>query len=55
LKMVIYNAGIAHGTDDDWEFMWERYVNERDDSEKRKLIRALGTTKETYLLLRLIS
>lgn len=52
LKSVIYNSGILFGSDEDWEFLWQRFLKEQDDTEKRKLIQALGRTKEVSLLSR---
>ena len=52
LKTVIYLAGIKYGSEEDWEMMWDAYLKETDASEKRKLISALSTTKDSNLLSR---
>ena len=46
-------TGIKYSRDvEDWEFMWDRYCKETDDSEKEKLLNALAQTQDSSLLVR---
>ena len=45
-------AGIRYGEESDWELMWEQYLRETDATEKGKLLRALGQTRDSNLLAR---
>lgn len=50
LKSLVYGVGIAEGGEEDWEFIWRRYLQSNDAYEKRLYLRALGQTKEPWLL-----
>ena len=45
-------AGIRYGEESDWELMWDQYLKETDATEKGKLLRALGQTRDSNLLAR---
>jgi aminopeptidase N len=50
LRDVVYHTGIRYGDDSNWDFLWEKFLNESVESEKSKLIDALGSTKNSSLL-----
>ena len=41
-----------YGTEEDWDHVWNAYLNESDASEKMKLLTALGHSKESHILSR---
>lgn len=56
LRSLVYMTGIKYSRDvEDWEFMWDRYCKETDDSEKEKLLNALAQTQDSSLLVRLLN
>jgi hypothetical protein len=51
----VYDAGVRLGARKEWEFMWKRYQNETVAEEKRKLLSSLSSTREAWLLQRLVN
>lgn len=50
LKSLVYGVGIAEGGEDDWNFVWQKYLQSNDPYEKRLYMRALGRTNQLWLL-----
>ena len=50
IKTVVYSAGIALGTEDDWNFMWNKFLTETDPYEKRLYISALAKSTQPWIL-----
>lgn len=50
MKSLVYGVGIAEGGEDDWDFVWQKYHQSNDAYEKRLYLRALGRTKQLWLL-----
>lgn len=50
LKAVVYCTAIRVGGQVEWDFAWERYLETNVGSEKDLLLRALGCTRESWLL-----
>jgi len=42
LRDVVYTTAIRLGGEDEWNFLWNRFLGEKIDSERLKLINALG-------------
>lgn len=54
LRSVVYCTGVGQGTEDDWNTVWERYQNETSPSERNTLLKALGCSREPWILSRLM-
>lgn len=52
LKSIIYCQGIKNGGVHEWDFLWKRYQLTNVESEKAKLLLALGCSSESRLLKR---
>lgn len=52
LRSEIYCQAVAEGGLKEWEFVWKKFRNCNDASEKERLRRALSCTRETWLLSR---
>jgi aminopeptidase N len=51
LREVVYSTAIRQGGEEEWEFLWQRFLEETVDSERLKLIYTLGVSKnETSIL-----
>ena len=50
IKAVVYSAGIALGTEDDWNFMWNKFLVEPDPYEQILYISALAHSKQPWIL-----
>ena len=46
----MYSAGIALGTEDDWNFLWNKFLVETDASEKELYSNALAQTTQLLIL-----
>eukprot|EP00731_Ephydatia_muelleri_P032135 Em0023g642a len=55
IKTVVYSAGIALGTEDDWNFMWNKFLTETDPYEKRLYISALAKSTQPWILNRYLA
>lgn len=53
-RNVVYCTAIKYGTDDAWEFTWNRYINANVSSEKELLLEALSCSRETWILTRFL-
>ena len=54
LRTVIYPAAIAKGGEEEWNFLWDRYLTIGDPYEKYLCLYALGDTEEMWLLSRYV-
>ena len=52
LKDVVYQVGVAYGSEEDWNYMWEWYNTTDDPYEKRLCLRALAASREPWILSR---
>ena len=50
LKTLVYGLGIAHGDEDDWNFVWNNYLQSQDPYEKRLFLIALGQSAQPWIL-----
>jgi len=55
LKYETYCNAIADGSDEEWDFAWQRYKGSHVASEKSTILSALGCTKEVWLLNRYLN
>lgn len=51
-RFVTYCTAIEHGNRTDWDFLWKVYESEQNASEKDRLMKALGCSKELWILAR---
>ena len=54
LKDVVYQVGVAYGSQADWEFVWQQYQSSTDPYEKRLYLRALAQSTEPWILNRYV-
>ena len=52
LRVVVYPAAIAYGGEEEWEFLWQRYVNTSDPYEKILCLFGLSHSNEPWILSR---
>ncbi len=52
LKSIVYGVGIAYGTVEDWDYLWNWYNQTDDPYEKRLCLRALAESREPWILSR---
>ena len=50
LKSVVYIGGVKYGGDDEWKFVWQRFLAMQTPSEKSKLLMALSATTDALRL-----
>ena len=50
LRDIVYHTAIKFGGLEEWEFMWEKYQNSIDATEKSRILYSLTGTKEPWLL-----
>lgn len=50
IRDIVYSAGIEYGSDKEWNYCWQKYLNTMIASEKRLLLCILGSTRNHYLL-----
>lgn len=53
-RAVVYCTAIKYGTDDAWDFAWDRYMNANVSSEKELLLDALACSREPWILARFL-
>ncbi|XP_069957725.1 aminopeptidase N-like [Cherax quadricarinatus] len=52
LKSAVYCQALATGGAEEWDFAWNQYLKSNVASEKHRLLRAMGCTKQLWLLSR---
>ncbi|KAJ8923593.1 hypothetical protein NQ315_010172 [Exocentrus adspersus] len=52
LKEVVYSAGIKYGGITEWQHCWNIYNNTTSPTERKLLLKALGTASDPWLLQR---
>lgn len=50
LKGLVYHGGIKYGSEDDWNFVWEKFQITTLASEKSKLMSALAASSDALIL-----
>lgn len=51
LRSVVYCYALRHSDNsEDWEFLWQKYLDTKLSTEENTIISALGCTKNTTLL-----
>ncbi|XP_076648371.1 putative aminopeptidase-2 isoform X2 [Halictus rubicundus] len=48
-RAVAYCTAIRHGTKDDWEFLWNKYINSNSANEQADIMQGLGCTEDPAL------
>lgn len=54
-REVVYTSGIRFGGSKEWEFCWKKYKNSKIPSEQRLLLESLSSTKDPWLINRLLN
>ncbi|XP_063230245.1 aminopeptidase N-like isoform X2 [Bacillus rossius redtenbacheri] len=54
LRSIVYCTAVKYGSEMEWNFVWERYLNANVPSEKNTLLSTLGCTRETWILRRFL-
>ncbi|KAH8382722.1 hypothetical protein KR009_004926 [Drosophila setifemur] len=52
IRFAVYCTAVRHGSEEDWEFLWARYLNSNTATEKGTILSSLGCTREIWLLQR---
>lgn len=52
LRYTTYCTAIENGNKNDWDFLWRSYEREQNASERDRMLRALGCSKEIWILSR---
>ncbi|KAL0271368.1 UNVERIFIED_CONTAM: hypothetical protein PYX00_008477 [Menopon gallinae] len=50
IRGVVYCSAIANGGAKDWQFLWNRYLNNIEVSDKKAIINGLGCSRNTRTL-----
>lgn len=50
IRGVVYTSAIRHGDATHWNFLWSRFVEEKFDSERDKILSALGAPSNPDLV-----
>jgi len=54
-REVVYTTGVRFGGSREWDFCWKKYTTSKVPSEQRLLLDALGSTRNPWLLGRLLN
>ena len=54
-REVVYSTGVRFGSSKDWDFVWKKYKTSKIPSEQRLLLDALSSTRNPWLLSRLLN
>ena len=54
-REVVYTTGVRFGGSKEWDFCWKRYRSSKVPSEQRLLLDALSSTRDPWLLQRLLN
>uniref|UniRef100_A0A0N5C5B6 Peptidase_M1 domain-containing protein n=1 Tax=Strongyloides papillosus TaxID=174720 RepID=A0A0N5C5B6_STREA len=49
IRRLVYCNGVKYGTDEDWEFIFDRLNNEVSQIEQKRLLVALGCTRSSVI------
>ncbi|XP_076317960.1 uncharacterized protein LOC143229476 isoform X3 [Tachypleus tridentatus] len=53
LRSIVYRYGISHSNSEElWNYMWKRYLDEQSSHEKMRFLNALSCTKNENILLK---
>ena len=52
LRSVVYPAAIAHGSEEEWDFLWQVYLNTTSPDEQSNCLSALAKATEPWILAR---
>lgn len=52
VSSVVYRAGIERGGVKEWEFLWSEFNKSKVASQKTRILRALGKTRDSVLIQR---
>ena len=50
LKTLIYHTGVENGGAKEWDFVFDKFKQEKNPTEKGKLQYALSATQKTWIL-----
>jgi len=54
-REVVYTAGVRFGSSKEWDFCWKRYKTSKIPSEQSLLLNVLSSTRNPWLLIRLLN
>ena len=55
LRSVVYSAAIAHGSEEEWNFLWQWYLKTTSPDEKSTCLSALAKSMELWILARSVT
>ena len=50
LRTLVYYYGISNTGEEEWNWLYEKFLNTSEASEKSKLMYALAASRETWIL-----
>lgn len=50
LRTLVYYYGISNTGEEEWNWLYEKFLNTTEASEKSKLMYALAASRETWIL-----
>jgi hypothetical protein len=50
LMQTIFCSAIAAGGEKEWDFLWQMYLKSNNANEKSNILKALGCSKEVWIL-----
>ena len=50
VRAGVYCTAIRHGSANDWEFLWKKYLSANVPGEKNVILSALGCSNSTEIL-----
>ncbi|XP_076823238.1 aminopeptidase N-like [Clavelina lepadiformis] len=54
LRSTVYCSGISNGDSNDWDFLWQKYLNESNSQEKAALEYGLTCVRTPWIIQRLL-
>ncbi|XP_066994962.2 aminopeptidase N [Anabrus simplex] len=55
VRSIVYCTAIAHGSSEDWDFLWKRFKKSNRNLERSDMLAALGCSKDVDILSRFLS
>ncbi|XP_068228727.1 aminopeptidase N-like [Palaemon carinicauda] len=55
IRATVYCSAIAEGTVNEWNFAWNQYLRSSSQSEKHRILEALGCSRDAEILLKYLN
>ncbi|XP_065313143.1 aminopeptidase N-like isoform X1 [Gordionus sp. m RMFG-2023] len=54
LRSIVYCNAISYGSNEEWDFAFQRYLNEENAQEKTRYLIAMGCSREPWIINRIL-